>query len=68
MGDHGMGATHGDKALQVMAVMVYVVIKLMVMEDGDGVDGDDDSLVMVHGSETDEIVMMLVTGEDHWRR
>ena len=68
MGDHGMGATHGDKALQVMAVMVQVVIKLMVMEDGDGVDGDDDSLVMVHGSETDEIVMMLVTGEDHWRR
>ena len=39
-----------------------------MMEDGDGVDGDDDSLVMVHGSETDEIVMMLVTGEDHWRR
>ena len=68
MGDHGMGATHGDKALQVMAVMVQVVINLMVMEDGDGVDGDDDSLVMVRGSETGEIVMMLVTGEDHWRR
>ena len=40
----------------------------MVMEDGDGVDGDDDSLVMVRGSETGKIVMMLVTGEDHWRR
>ena len=64
MGDHGMGATHGDKALQVMAVMVQVVIKLME----DGVDGDDDSLVMVRGGETGEIVMMLVTGEDHWRR
>ena len=37
-------------------------------EDGDGVDGDDDSFVMVRGSETGEIVMMLVTGEDHWRR
>ena len=66
MGDHGMGATHGDKALQVMAVMVQVVIKLM--EDGDVVDGDDDSPLMVRGSETGEIVMMLVTGEDHWRR
>ena len=40
----------------------------MVMEDGDGVDGDDDSPVMVRGSETGEIVMMLVTGEDHLRR
>ena len=37
-------------------------------EDGDGVDGEDDSFVMVCGSETGEIVMMLVTGEDHWRR
>ena len=31
MGDHGMGATHGDKALQVMAVMVKVVMELVVM-------------------------------------
>ena len=65
MGDHGMGATHGDKALQVMAVMVEVVMELVVMVK---MVMESMVMVMVHVGETSEIVMMLVTGEDHWRR